>query len=495
MHTALSNLLSRADVELIHEHSLRVLESVGIRVPSADALGALEAAGAKIDRSSLVARLPRSLVEQSVQRQVANNERYYGSAENAKPSEVKMWMSMGNLPQYVDLATHSRRACSLQDMVNAIVVGNSLSHVERVSCFTIPEEYADHEFVDLMRYYLLATFSDKRRFLTPVESGPNARAVVEMAKIVADGDQSWKNGDLVYFEIEPVANLEFSAEHLDVLVELCRAGVTAYTTHWGWMGYHTPPTYAALASLANANILGGMTLIGSLNPDNSHMDYLFPMHATNPDRGDWPLFGSPTQVIVSLIGKQLADFYGFAYSLSNCFFSDSVEPDLQMGFERGVTAGLSLFGGISMVGVQGIVGADEGVSLEQLILDNEMLDYLNFVLAQEIAVNDETLALDTILQVGIGRDFTGCRIDQRSGPVWQSDLFSHDRFQNHSKDQLIARTGARLKELLSRSPVRPVIDDSRRKALDEVLARSTTNGDDLERFTAAIAPYLGNGRS
>ena len=132
------DLLEKADIERIHDDSLRILETVGVRAPNDDVLLALEEAGAKVDRSSSIVRFPAALVEKAVRRQVENNAEFYEEERNAKPADVKMWMSMGNLPQYVNLAKHSRRSCSLRDMLDAIIVGNSLSHVERVSCFTIP---------------------------------------------------------------------------------------------------------------------------------------------------------------------------------------------------------------------------------------------------------------------------------------------------------------------------------------------------------------------
>jgi len=60
------DVLSSSDLERIHEATLDVFETVGIRFPSARALDVLEANGCTVDRQAEIAKLPRTVVMEAV---------------------------------------------------------------------------------------------------------------------------------------------------------------------------------------------------------------------------------------------------------------------------------------------------------------------------------------------------------------------------------------------------------------------------------------------
>jgi trimethylamine--corrinoid protein Co-methyltransferase len=290
--------LSDNDLQKIHKQSLKILQEVGVRFPNQDLLKVFQKNGASVDLDNSIVKIPADLVEGALRKQVENNENYYESYQPYDEHHpIKMWMSMGNLPYFIEPNTYRRRKGTLKDLLQAIVVGNELEHVEKVSCFGIPAEYDDEEFVNILRYYLLVLFSKKRWFLTALEPLSATRCMIEMAQVVAEDEVQLQNGSLLYFELEPIQNLAYSEEHLEILVELAKHKMNVLTTHWGWMGYHTPMTYASLIALANANILAGLTAIILLNPENLYFNYLFPMHIVNKQHPDWPLFGAPNQEV------------------------------------------------------------------------------------------------------------------------------------------------------------------------------------------------------
>ncbi len=58
-------LLSPEDVRRIHETTLDVIETVGVKYHSQQALDILEANGATVDRETTVAKVPASVVEKA----------------------------------------------------------------------------------------------------------------------------------------------------------------------------------------------------------------------------------------------------------------------------------------------------------------------------------------------------------------------------------------------------------------------------------------------
>src|SRR5512136_13288 len=57
------DLLSDEDVRKIHTATLDVIESVGVRFPSRQALDIFEAHGATVDRATSIARVPGHVIE------------------------------------------------------------------------------------------------------------------------------------------------------------------------------------------------------------------------------------------------------------------------------------------------------------------------------------------------------------------------------------------------------------------------------------------------
>jgi trimethylamine:corrinoid methyltransferase-like protein len=62
------NILSPQDVQRIHTATLDVIESVGVRFPSARALDVWAAHGAAVDRETMIVRAPGALIEEALKK-------------------------------------------------------------------------------------------------------------------------------------------------------------------------------------------------------------------------------------------------------------------------------------------------------------------------------------------------------------------------------------------------------------------------------------------
>ncbi|MGB4214661.1 MAG: trimethylamine methyltransferase family protein, partial [Dethiobacteria bacterium] len=61
-------VLSDRDIQLIHEAALEVMEETGVRFPSKLALDVLEEAGCEVNRETMVAKLPATLVMEALRK-------------------------------------------------------------------------------------------------------------------------------------------------------------------------------------------------------------------------------------------------------------------------------------------------------------------------------------------------------------------------------------------------------------------------------------------
>jgi len=419
-------ILSDNDLQRIHEDSLKILKELGAKFPHQGILNAFKKMGARVDFDSEIVYFPAEVIENALEIQRKNTEAYFAKYDPVDENDYtqKFFMSGGNVKYRIDPRSFERKPAGLRDMLEAIVVGNALDNVSRVSGYYIPQGY-DPLLADIIQLYLLSLYSRKRYFFTYIYSLSSARCLIDMAREVAENQHQFLDGSLIEFELEPCGHLEFAREHLEIAAEFARNKMKIATTHWSWMGRHTPMTYASLLSLTNAHILAGTAALIALNPENMYYRYIFPTHNVNPRNTALPLMGKPNQIIFAWAARQLADFYGFKYCITNSGFSDEIQDSFQYGFETGVTMALSIAAGVTCLGVKGIHGIDQAVSLEHLVTDHEMIDYLNFTFSRPVEVNEATLAYGEIKGKPRGGDFLASLQDRAKTKehYWDSDIF------------------------------------------------------------------------
>jgi trimethylamine--corrinoid protein Co-methyltransferase len=120
-----------------------------------------------------------------------------------------------------------------------------------------------------------------------------------------------------------------------------------------------------------------------------------------------PAFGTPEYAKAALAGGQLARRYGLPYRSSNTNASNAV--DAQATYESMVSLWAAVQGHANMV--MHSLGWLEGglrASFEKMIIDAELVQTMREFL-KPIVVDDDTLGLDAIREVGPGGHFFGCQ--------------------------------------------------------------------------------------
>jgi trimethylamine--corrinoid protein Co-methyltransferase len=487
-------VLSDNDIDRIHKESLKILLEIGVKFPSKLLLTAFQELGAIVDFDTETVKFPAKLIDYALKVHRDNTDQYYKERGGFDDSDYtqRFFMSGGNVKHTIDPLTHQRREGCLEDMLKAIAVGNALKNVDRVSAFMIPHEY-DPKLADVVQFYLLSLFSRKRHFFTYIYSLPSAKCLIEMARVVAENDRQFSDGSLIEYELEPSGHLQFAKENIEIAAEFARRGMKIATTHWGWMGYHSPVTYASLLALTNAHILAGAVALVALNPKNMFFRYIFPTHSVNRKQTNLPLMGNPNQVIFAWAARQLADFYGFKFCITNSGFSDAIEDNFQSGFEVGVTAALAIAAGVTCLGVKGIVGIDQAVSLERLVADNEMIDYLNFVFSRRLKIDELCFDFEKVKRTAFGGNFLSDLKDaERTRDThWESDIFfsgSYDGWHRaFSQEKIRAKIDGILRDGF---PPKPVLDRKMVEKLERVMTEHIGEKGFVERFKRDLAKII-----
>ena len=101
---------------------------------------------------------------------------------------------------------------------------------------------------------------------------------------------------------------------------------------------------------------------------------------------------------------QMGKHYGLPVYV-NVGLTDSKRPDAQAGLEAAATLVMAAAAGADNYGHMGISGADQAASLDVLVLQHEVISFVESVM-REIEFSDSTLGLEEIEAVaGTGKTF------------------------------------------------------------------------------------------
>jgi trimethylamine--corrinoid protein Co-methyltransferase len=188
-------------------------------------------------------------------------------------------------------------------------------------------------------------------------------------------------------------------------------------------------TAAGAIALANAGELAGL-VIAQLKREGAPIILTGGVNDMLDMRTTVDVYGDPINR-VSLV--ELAHFYGMPiFGLTGC--SDSKLPDEQAAAEAAFALMLESLAGAQMAHDVGYLDNGMTNSIEQVVICDELISYIKRFM-QGMEVNDETLALDVIDQVGPDGDFIGTRHTRgHYKEDWYPELFERRNYDSWQRD-------------------------------------------------------------
>jgi len=395
-----------AEVEALHEASLRLLAEVGVRVPSRRALHLLHDAGAEVNAEAEVVRFPRRLVEEAV----ARAPRDVLLAGRDPAADVRLGEGRpclltldGTGAATLDHRTGERRASTLRDLGEATLLAD---HEPEIGVVWNIVTTADTPPNARVLYETEACLHHTGKHVqAEVQRAEEVPYVLDLLAAVAPGgrwDPARPFFSIVYC---PVSPLQHEPEMVEAAIDLARAGVPMCIYSMGLAGATTPVTVAGSAMQANAEILSSLVLFQVVNPglaciyvaDTGLMDLQSGLYRASP-----PEAVLVTQAMVSL-GRRYdlpvmasgltSDAPGFGHASGidatlTCLPALLMEPDLFVG--AGMHDGAQL------------------LSLPKILLDVELFRSCRRVL-EGCVIDEEHLMVDVAAAVGPGGHYLGER--------------------------------------------------------------------------------------
>ena len=391
------DVLPKADVETIHQTSMRLLVNVGVVFPHEEALAAFRRHGAKVDGQRVY--LTESQVMEALKTVPAQ---FTIAARNPQRSVIvggeSVFAPGYGAPFLVDAET-GKRAPTLADYHSLVKLAHALPNQDVSGHLLVEPSDVPAATAHLHMLYAHLIHSDKP-FVGSAAGKAGARQTMEMASLVFGGDL--RQQPVTISLINSLTPLAYSVEMLEALLEYIRWRQPVIIAALAMAGSTAPVTLAGMMAMQNAELLAGIVLTQWMSPG---MPVVFGSTSTNIDMKSGALaIGSPELSQMIAAHAQLARFYGLP-SRSGGALTDASYPDAQAGFESMQGLLTTVNSGISFVlHAAGILNSYLAFSYEKFVMDDEMCGMVRHF-GRGFAVTPETLAYDTVIAVGPGKNF------------------------------------------------------------------------------------------
>ena len=468
-------VLSADQLEQIHLASLKLLENHGMRIMHEGARKLFAEAGADVDHDTEMVRIDSSLLMEKVA--LAPSEFTLHARNPAKNFKLGgnhlAFTSVGG-PAYANDLDRGRRRGTFDEACDYIRLVQSLNiiHQEGGGPFEPIELPPETRHLDL--YQAQIRLLDKN--WQPIAlGGARARDAINMARIsLGFSEEEFAEKPALFAIINTNSPLQLDVPMAEGLIEMSSAGQAVCITPFTLAGAMAPVTLAGTLTQQNAEALMGITLTQLVRPG---APVVYGAFTSNVDmRTGSPAFGTPEYSKAAQASGQLARRYGLPMRSSNVTSSSVV--DAQSTYE----SAMSLWGAITghaniIVHAAGWLEGGLTASFEKLIVDAEMLQMMAEYL-QPIEVNEDTIALDAILEAGAGGHFFGVehtmsRYETAFYHPILSDQRNFETWEEAGSVDTQARANGIWKQLLQeyqQPPLDPAIDEelaeyvTRRKA-------------------------------
>jgi trimethylamine--corrinoid protein Co-methyltransferase len=402
-----TRVVSEDELESIHLASLEVLSTVGMDFLHPEAIKLWTKAGARVDGDRV--RLDPELVLELI---------------STVPSEFTMhapdpqydlqiggdnvvFTSVASAPNYVDRAG-GRRMGNQEDFRTLLKLCQRLNIIQSHAGYPVEpvDVHASIRHLEATRDIL--TLSPKAVSVYSLGAQRNIDCL-EMVRIVRGiSDDEIDTHPIVHSVINVSSPLRLDTPMLEGILQYSARNQVIILTPFTLAGAMAPVTVAGAVVQQNAEALAGIAFTQLVRPG---APTVYGGFTSNVDmQSGAPAFGTPEYVQSAMLGGQLARRYGFPYRSSNVCAANTI--DMQAGYESTFALWGAIMGGANMV-FHGAGWMEGGLhaSPEKMVIDADLLQMVATFL-QPLVVDDATLALDAIAEVGPGGHHFGTQHTQ-----------------------------------------------------------------------------------
>ena len=392
-------VLTPQEVQNIHDATLWIIEHVGVRFPSKRALEIWEANGATVDHEKKIVRAKPQLIEDALKK---CPPKYILAArdpqQNCALDGNHVYLGTdGCGVEVIDIETRQKRTSRLSDVRDISRVADA---TEEVGFHWVPVSAQDApvESRGLHEIKTIWENSTKHVQTESIYNAAEAKAAIEMAAAIVGGRDKLRDRPVLSLMQCTAPPLGHDGGSLDAALLAAEAGIpTGFMTMSACLTTG-PATMAGTLTVGNAEVIAATALLQLAYP-GAPVFYAAAQTASDPRSGAYT-GGGPEDFLFGAATNVLADFYNIPLSMG-AFATGAKEPNWQAGLEGMMSSFMASVVMSDMLLGCGFLHGSRIWSYAEMMMDCEIFSIVHKMM-QGIVVNEETLALESIANVGPG---------------------------------------------------------------------------------------------
>ncbi len=384
-------------MERVHQAALEILETIGIGDPIPELLDAV------LDRGGYLNEHGRICFSRVVVEDIIGNaaRSFVVHARGGRKGRDDMecsgsrvyFATSGSAVTTFDAETRTYRASTLRDIYDFTRLTDKLEHIHMVGDTVVPTDVTDDFEHDINVPYAMILGTEKPLCFA-FRQASSVRPAIEMFDMVLGGQGRFVKEPFAIFGGCPIVSpLRFGRSNLEVMIEASRLGLTSDLAVAPQSGATAPAPLAGILAQVIAETLACLVVVNLIRPGCPMAFAAWPF-ITDLRTGSFS-GGSGEEALLSAAAVQMGSYYDLPNSVA-AGMTDAKVPDVQHGFEKGITLALASMAGANRVcEAAGMMGSLMGCSFESLVIDNEILGMVSRA-TRGIEVSDETLSIDVI---------------------------------------------------------------------------------------------------
>lgn len=421
-------VLSKTEMELIHEKSLYLLENNGEIIESDEILEICKKAGFRVEGQRVY--YPREKVEAAL-KQAPKDFKLRGRDErkvfSIRDGGTKLAPALG--PMNV-LEDGRYRPTTMKDMVDFTILHETSSLMRTVGANMLrPRDLPLSPLDNAMTRLAITLAYSTKPLQTFCEGGEISDKSFEMIKQFYGGVRDEDVYAMIC--ISTASPFRLTQDTCETLLSFCRNNQLLWAQGSGMPGLTTPPTLAGTLLQGNAEKLGIITLSQTINPGNPVMYSLISM--LSDLRYTSCVVATPESPYRMMAEKDMADFYGLP-SLGTTGLADAKELDYQCGAEAFMMFYFAYHSNPDLVAQSlGVLDSYNTISYEKFIMDEENIQSI-LKLLSPVAVDEKRMKIDKILKAGPGGNYLA-----RTDKAYREDFYRSSLYFKESSAEWMAR--------------------------------------------------------
>jgi len=388
-------ILSKDEVKFIKEKALDLLEEVGVFLPIKSVLNLMEDCGCEVDYQKQVVKISPQIVEESIKK-IPHTITLYSRDRKNKIVIGGDKVNFGT----VGFATRmingkENHSLTTEDLIQLTKLADAMENVETIMAMgqptDVPQNISD-------RYqWLISLENSNKPILCQAFGKKGVRDAIKMGSIIAGGEEQLRKYPDMCLVMCTSSPLAFDKEYTEAMLEAAKFGLPVFVVSGPLACMNSPATLAGTLILTTAEELAAVVMTRLVNPS---VPMIYATWARTPDLSTGGVnFGSPDYALMNAASAQVARHLGIP-SASGGIISDSKVADAQAGYEKAFISSILSLSRINLICGMGILESENAGSLEQLIIDNEIVSVIKKFF-KGMQINEETAATDLIAKVGI----------------------------------------------------------------------------------------------